>query len=90
MVINQPTGILRLIETPEIETTWMLIPHSDPAVDEAFVFLGGNLAVVKAGDGTVERFEDWELDLNTISVSFPGIDGTLDGNVYGTSQAPRR
>ena len=61
-----------------------------PEWTKLFVFLGGNLAVVKAGDGTVERFEDWEFWISTLFLSHFRVFMELSTAMYMARQAPRR
>lgn len=83
MVINQPTGVYRMIANQEDELEFTVIPHSDPNVDQRFMHLGGNYAIVRSGDGTTQEWTVWGPAGFGIQPTFEGIDGTLDSNVIG-------
>ncbi len=94
-VISQPTGIHRLIKNPAAQVEWMLIPHSDPNVDQKFIFTGGNLALVASGDGSYQQYTTWASTSGSngtgtggqagmgFGSAFNGIEGTLDPQVAG-------
>ncbi len=94
-VISQPTGIHRLIKNPAAQVQWMLIPHSDPNVDQKFIFTGGNLALAASGDGSYQQYTTWASTSGSngsgsggqagmgFGSAFTGIEGTLDPQVAG-------
>jgi YD repeat-containing protein len=62
----------------------MLIPHSNPAVDEQFIFTGGNAARVLSGGYATREFDTWAITSGPQVLSnFNGIDGPLNPQVIG-------
>ncbi len=97
-VISQPTGIRRLVKNQLMEVEWMLIPNSNPSIDQNFVFEGGNLAKLKNGNGTYQRYDWWECTGSNSGGgqgqqgqnwggSINGVDGELNPQVSGTTSA---
>lgn len=94
-VISQPTGIHRLIKTTGGDVRWMLIPNSDPNVDQNFIFQGGNLAYLRNGDGSYQQYQQWSCttggtgsgtggySMMNLSQAITGIEGELDTQVAG-------
>ncbi|MFO0943687.1 MAG: RHS repeat-associated core domain-containing protein [Pirellulales bacterium] len=93
-VISQPTGIRRMIKTQALDVEWMLIPNSDPTIDQNFIFVGGNLAKVQSGNATYQKYNSWQCVGTNGSGSggqqgmgfggaFSGIEGELDPQVSG-------
>ncbi len=90
-VINQPTGVLRMIENEEQDVSWMRIPNINPAVGQDFYFLGGNKAIVASVDGTMQFAASWSIntgggltEYGTVLVT-PG--SAVFGAGSGTTQA---
>ena len=62
VVINQPTGVLRVIQDEEDNTDWMFVPSTDPSVDLDFLFTGGNAGhAVSIGSARYQQADDWEI-----------------------------
>ena len=84
-VINQPSGVFRMVRNAAEETEWMVIPSQDPNVDAKFFFTGGNRAYVYYGNGTGKEYDSWEAStvyITSMSL-FPGIDGVLSNITAG-------
>ncbi|MFN8741018.1 MAG: hypothetical protein ACK5YR_13905, partial [Pirellula sp.] len=83
-VISQPVGIRRMVKTQDNIVEWMLVPHSNPAVDEQFIFTGGNAARILSGGYAYQEFDTWEVTSGPQALSnFNGIGGTLNSQVIG-------
>ncbi len=94
-VISQPTGIHRLIKTTGGDVRWMLIPNSNPSIDQNFIFQGGNLAFLRNGDGSYQQYQQWSCTTGSTgggtggyatinsTQAITGIEGELETQVAG-------
>ncbi len=79
-VINQPTGVRRMIEESSGDVEWLYLPQGS----QSFVYRGGNQAYLKNNNLSSYRYDNWQISSGG-PVGGYMVDGGLNPQMIGVA-----